>query len=549
MTEAVLEEARVETRPAVQVPVVALVWAACAAVFVALRIAPVWHTPVSGAELVHLSGAWQARVGVADDRFVSTLFQSLTVLSLHWTTSEVPARLLALVSTATIPGALYLLRGRLGEAGALLALILLTLDGPAITAGSSASAMGFDLAITIWLFVAMTRPSLPVWVVALIGFTVATAGPIPLALVAGWAVVRLARRDYPHLMSAAWCAGGIAAGIVLATFRFGLGVDGGLRVPPFDLFAASYSEVWSTATTLEIAALYSVPIIVAGIAAVGVAVWRMSRARSAQADGLVLIIWAAFAALFFVSSLQTHSAISVVALTTPLALILGPALVEALSAMWRADWYYARWLVPGALLAAAVALMFSIDWARNGRVGDVREQLLVAGLCVITAAALAILATSRESAPTIFAALIALVAIPMLSAAFGIGLASSGEPSPSPVTPQQARELRGIALQTARDKAGLIVVNDAFKDDITWPFRDSGSIVVASRAPADASILVWPGDAPPPEGFARLEGDWQILQDRTPPTGSFLKYLWWFTNRNVLKVTTEPVAVYVRAGQ
>jgi hypothetical protein len=239
VTEAVLDAAPAETRPALQVPVLGLAWAVVAVAFVALRIAPIWHTPVAGAELIHLSGAWQARVGVADNRFVPTLFQALSALLLHWSSSEIPSRLLAFAATATIPGALYALRGRLGDAGALIALILLAFDGPAITVGASASAMGFDLAIALWLFALTTRRSIPGWLAALAGFAVATAGPITLPLVAGWAIVHLLRRSYPPPVLASWCAGGVVIGVLLATFRFGLGIDGGLRIPPFQLFAAS----------------------------------------------------------------------------------------------------------------------------------------------------------------------------------------------------------------------------------------------------------------------------------------------------------------------
>jgi len=136
-------------------------WVAAGLVFVLLRVGPTWRAPVAGPELLHLAGAWQAREGIGDARFVPTLFQALASVLLRLSSSEVPARLLALLATATIPGALYVLRPQLGNVGALLALCFLTLDGPGIALGTSASAMGFDLAVAAWLFVALSRPALP----------------------------------------------------------------------------------------------------------------------------------------------------------------------------------------------------------------------------------------------------------------------------------------------------------------------------------------------------------------------------------------------------
>jgi hypothetical protein len=549
VTEAVLEAAPAETRRAVQVPLIGLVWVVAAVIFLALRLAPIWHTPVAGAELIHLSGAWQARIGVADDRFVPTLFQALSALLLHWSSSEIPARILAFAATASIPAALYLLRSRLGEAGALLALILLTFDGPAITAGASASAMGFDLAIVLWLFLFTTRERVPGWLAAIVGFGVATGGPIVLPLVAAWAIVRLLRRSYPSPALAAWAAGGVVAGVLAATFRFGLGIDGGLRVPSFQLFAASYDQLWSTTSELDMTLLYALPVLLGGLAAVVVAVSRMYRDRTAETDGLVLVAWAGAAAAWWLSSVNSHTATPLVALTTPLALILGPALVEAITAMWRADWHYARWLVPGALLLLAVALAVGIDWAQTSTVGSTSEKLAVAGLCVLAVAAFAILASARESLPTVFAGLLAIAALPLFSGALGVALSTNGEPTPSPQVASQARELRNIALQSVHDNGGLVVINSAFKDELTWPFRDSGSIVVASRVPPDATFVIWPKDAPAPEGFAPINGDWSLQRELHAPTADFLTYLRWFSNRNVLSITSEPVAVYLRAKQ
>jgi hypothetical protein len=275
----------------------------------------------------------------------------------------------------------------------------------------------------------------------------------------------------------------------------------------------------------------------------------MYRDRAAQTDGLVLIAWAGAAAAWWVSSLDSHTTIPVVALTTPLALILGPALVEAITAMWRADWHYAAWLIPGALLLLAVALEVGIDWSQASTVGPTSEKLAIAGLCVIAVAAFAILASARQSFPTLLAPLLAIAAVPLLSGAVGIALSTNGEPTPSPEVTNQARELRGIALEAVHEKGGLIVVNSDFKDEITWPFRDSGSIVVASRVPPDATFVIWPKSASAPEGLAPVNGDWSLQRELHAPTSDFLDYLRWFSNRNVLNITSQAVAVYLRADQ
>ena len=547
MVEAV---ARPETPArARQVSVAAIVWVVAGLAFVALRIGTVWHAPVAGPELIHLSGAWQARIGDPDARFIPTLFQALAALALRFSTSEVGPRLVALVATAMIPLALYLLRGRLGQGGALLALVLLALDAPGVTLGTAASAMAFDLAIALWLVVVITKQSLPPWLYAAVGFGVATAGPLALALVAAWAAVRLLRRDYPEPLPAAFCTAGVVAGILAATFRFGLGADGGLRVPPFDLFAASFDQAWSSALTIEIGVLYSLPILGGGLAAVAVAGWRMYRAREAQPDGLILLAWTLFALAWFLGSSRSHGSVPLVALTTPLALILGPALVEAVGAMARADWRYARFLIPAGLLALAVALSFSLDWARDSKVGDGPEQLLVAGLCLAGLSALGIVASARASMPALFGAVLAVAALPVLSGAFGVGFGAGGEPEPSPVSPAQARQLRAIALDTVAERGGTIVVHSDLAGAVTWPFRDSGSIVVASRVPADAMFLVWPSIAPPPEGFAPLAGEWHLMLDPEAPLSGFLAYLKWFTSHESLDINSASVAVYVRARQ
>ncbi len=531
------------------ISVSAIAWAVTTAGFLLLRLGTIWHTPVGGAELVHLSGAWQARIGVADDRFVPTLFQALTTLLLHISDSAIPARIVAFAATATIPAAVWFLRPRLGEAGALIALLLLAFDGPAISLGTSASAMGFDLAIAAWLFVAIGRKGLRPWTWAAIGFLVATAGPIPLVLALGAGGVALARREYPDRQAAAWGAGGAIVGNLAASARFGMGFDGGLRVPPFALFAASFDQMWSTANSLEITALYVAPVVAAGLAAAVLLGVRLRRRGAAKTHDLVLLAWAGVALLWLLVSGTAHSPAPVVALTLPLALLAGPALAEGVDAMVRADWRYARFLVPIALFAAAIALVFMLTWARNGQATDNGEKLLVTVLLLLALVALGAACWERRAVAALLAPAL-VIGVPLfVSAGMGVSFSSSGEPVPSPVSPVQARQLRDTALQLAHEHGGLIVVHERFAEEMTWPFRDSGDIVVASRVPGDASVVVWPKDLPRPDGYNAVDVSWNLLLEPDVPTDGFLAYLKWLSDRASLGRSEVPATVYVKASQ
>lgn len=556
-TQVVPDGSQSEATPAIEPGPVGLVlsvssiaWAIAAALFVLLRLGTIWHAPVAGAELLQLSGAWQARVGVTGDHFAPTLFQALTTLLLHISSSAAPARTVAFAVTATIPLALFLLRRRLGEAGALLALIILAFDGPSITLGTSASAMGFDLAITVWLFVAMdcdARGShLRPWLLAIIGFLATTSGPLVLPLVAGWAAVRLARADYPRPAAVAWCAGGVLVGVLAATTQFGLGVDG-LRVPPCILFAQGYDQAWSTATAFEMTLLYGLPVLVAGVASAVVLVNRMYIERAFRPRTLLLLAWTGFALLWLASSANAHTAVPLVALTTPLALLVAPMAAEAISAMVQADWRHARYLLPFSAFTALLALAVGLKWAHADAVGPADQKLLVFGLAIISVASLALLASQRDSWPTLTAAALAVAAVPFLSGGLGIGLSAGSEPSPSPYLTGQAHELRGIALQTAAAQHGTVVVHPDLQDAVTWPFRDSGTIIVASRVPSDAAIVLWPASLPAPSGYTPLTGDWALIGQTSPPTADFLTYLRWIASRGTIKNTSEPITVYLRA--
>jgi hypothetical protein len=137
----------------------------------------------------------------------------------------------------------------------------------------------------------------------------------------------------------------------------------------------------------------------------------------------------------------------------------------------------------------------------------------------------------------------------MVSNASNVAFGGPNEPLPSPISSVQGREIRDIALQARDQQGGLIVIHSDFEEDATWPFRDSGRVVFASRVPADATVVVWPATEPAPAGFAVVEGRWAFSETRPGPDDGFLDYLRWLTNRNVLTNTLVPVAVYLRTEQ
>ena len=525
-----------------------LLWVAASALFVLLRLAYVVNAPVGGFELIHLSGAWQASVGESDTRFVPTLFQAVTSLALRLIASETPARVLAFLATSTVPAAVYLLRSRLGEAGALLALVFLALDGPAIAVGSSASALGFDTAIALWLFWALVEGPRPAWVWCVLAFAAASAGPLVLPLAIGGVACCLLRRRYPARDVAVAGAIGATAAVALASFGFGWGWQG-ITAPPFVLFAASFDQAWSAATTLQLVAVYSAPWLAVGLASVATAAYRVYRTRSAATETVLLLTWALLATGWAVTSLNSHNPVALAGLTLPLALISGPMVASACVAVWKADWRIARFLVPAALFAFLLAFAFLMDWARLGKSRDINEQLLVAGFVILGISCLGYVASVRVALPALFVPAGVVLFVPMLAGAFGTAFGSTLEQLPAPVSPRQTRDLRDIALATAESSGGRIVVHPSLVNDITWGFRDSGTLVVASRVPETAAVVLWPVAMPRPDGYSPLAGDW--LARQIPPTVAVepLDYLRWFMHRNSGTARPVRMAVYVKDAE
>ena len=525
-------------------------WVLVIALFILLRVGVVWRAPVGGAELAHLSGAWQARTGIEDHRYVPTLFQAVSALSFGWTDSETPSRALALAGSLTIPLALFLLRRALGDGGALLALLLLALDPLGIILGVTATAAAWDAAIAVWLVVALVASRPPPWGWLLLAFLVATAGPITLPVVLAAVGLGVMRGERPSREAFLWGALGTALGVLLTSLQFGLGV-GGLRIAPILLLADGFEETWSSVNVAGLAALYGLPVLVGGASAAAWLVIHLRSARRTPTPAAALILGMGMVALlWFLVALPSHSPFPLAATTLALSLLLGPALARAVSFLLTAPWRRQGYLLALAAGLVAVALFVLSDWAREGRVGGADERVLVAiavFLSVIAVAllAIALLSSYREELPLTLLPALAGGFLLLLAGASGVALSAAGEPLPGPVSPASARAVRDVALQAA-SSPGAVVIHERYREALTWPFRHSPTVTLASRVPHDGEVAVWPVDAPPPEGFVPLEGHWALERSIAGP-GSFLELVHWFAERNSLRQDLELVAIYVRS--
>lgn len=527
------------------VSVAAIAWVLVVALFILLRVGLVWRAPVGGAELAHLSGAWQARIGVEDDRYVPTLYQAVTALTLGWTESEQPARAIALAGALTIPLALFMLRRRLGEGGALLALLLFALDPAGIVLGVTATAAAWDAAIALWLVVALVAGRPPPWSWLPIAFLVATAGPLCLTVVLAAVISAALHRHRPTRGALLWGAAGTALGVLLTSLQFGVDADG-LRIAAFSLVAAGFDEPWSTLTVAELGALYGLPLLVGGAAAFAwLAIRLRDEGRSPTPMETLSLGVAGIAMVWFLVALPTHSPFPLAAATFASCLLLGPALACLAGRLAAMTWRRESWLLLLALALAAIACFVLSDWARQGHAGGAFERtvLVVAGIGAITA--LGTLATYRESLPLTLLAPVAIGGVLLLAGSSGIALSAAGEPLPGPASPSSARAIRDVAL-SANTSGGSIVVHERYREALTWPFRDSGTLLLASNVPAGAGVVIWPAGAPPPEGFVALDGRWVFERAIDGPDG-FLGFVHWFAERNSLDQRLEIVAVYVRA--
>ncbi|MGE0598897.1 MAG: hypothetical protein AB7J35_03615 [Dehalococcoidia bacterium] len=525
-----------------------LIWGLLVAIFAGIRLAGLLSLPVGGVELDSLAGAWQANAGNADDRFIPTLFQALTSWTFVATTSEFPARILAFAASCSIPFALWRLRPALGEMGAMAALLALAIDPFAVILGATAWTGAFDMAIVLWLIVMAREEGLPAWSYAIAGFVTATAGPIVLPAVIGVAAVRLVQQDYPPGTRLLWAAGGAVLGGLIAATGFGTGFQDPV-LPPILAFTRGFDADWSSASSGSLFAFYGYPMLALGLLAALYHAYECWRDETWPPESVfVFAIWGLSAA-WLALSWGTNSPVPFAAVSIPSALLIGRVAPAVARAFGDVAWLHAGPAVGGFTFLALVAGAFVIDWSRVGRVGDDQEKLIVIGLSIAMLAFAGLLLSARRTAPALIAPFIAAGLLLAISGSANVAFGGPTEPLPSPISDVQGREIRDIALNTRTEQGGLIVIHSDFKDESTWAMRDSGTIVYASRVPPDATVVVWPVTLPAPDRFAVVEGQWSFEEIRKGPDGDFLDYLRWLTNRNSLKNSTLPVAVYLRTTQ
>ena len=92
------------------------------------------------------------------------------------------------------------------------------------------------------------------------------------------------------------------------------------------------------------------------------------------------------------------------------------------------------------------------------------------------------IASNRRTLPVLFVPAGAVAGLVMIAGASGVAFGGPNEPLPSPISTIQGEVLRSIALDIRDEQGGLIVVHTDFRDQMTWPFRDSGDVILAKYA-------------------------------------------------------------------
>lgn len=527
------------------IPVAALAWVAATAAFLFMRVAAFASVPVGGHELWSLAGTWQARAGIDDPRYIPTLFQALTALHLRLDDAELLPRLLALAASATMPLSLFALRRRLGEPVALIAVIFLAFDPLQLALGPVAGASAFDLPLALATFATWPLLERRPWLLAPVGFLVATSGPMVLPLALAAAIVAFVSRSWFDPRTAAFAAAGAAIGIAMASIGFGAGWQG-IVVPPFDLFAASFDSPWSSESTRRLFALYAWGPAAAALLALAIPAAVERRWLPRTTHERVLAAWFLVAAGWTATAGGAHDPLAPAAMTVPALLLAATGAVRLLEALGRVAWRAAGWPLAAAIAATLIALGPLLDWARLARVGPEHEVVVVVGMSVLLGASLLLLARETRTRPVVALPFVLVAAFPWLAGGFAVATGSPNEPLPSPVTTLQASELRDLALGPDRDPEGLVVLHPSVADALTWPLRGVPGVVVASRIPPNAAIVVWTADASVPDGFRIAEGRWSVLRERNGPRSGFLDYLRWLANRNTLPVRDSLVTVFIR---
>ncbi len=541
---------RSRPRQGIEIPLQVLVGVVVAAAFLLLRLGLIWQAPVGGEELRSLSGAWQAAAGNSDSRFIPTFFQALAALLLKIDDTEALPRLLAFAAIATVPLAFHLLRPALGTAAALVALLLFAFDAPAIYTGVAATTSGFDLPLLAWALLLLMREDfrerMPFWSYAPLGFLFATAGalvlPLLFALVVTDSTAAWRRRPSPERIA---LGVGALVGLACANIGFGFGADG-FVIPPVAAFIDTFGLPLATLTAADVVIVYTWPLLIAGL--VGGFLLLRERQSLSRAEW-ILLAWFGFALAWLVAAAGENTVLPVAALSLPLALVAAPAILGGISAAREADWNVSRLAIPVGVVLIVVATAYVADWGRNNMAGNGAEVARVIALYAAGVAALSVASVEARSRGALVVPALGIGAVVVAIGAMGVALSAVDEPIPSPVSPRNAHVLRDLALETRAADGGEIVVHPDFQDDIVWPLRDSGDILIASRVPDDASIVLWPIDMAEPDGFVTVEGDWSLLDRPAAPTSGWLQFVRWYVDRNSLSVSHTRLAVYIRAEQ
>ncbi|GIW12619.1 MAG: hypothetical protein KatS3mg062_0058 [Tepidiforma sp.] len=525
------------------VSVAGLAWCGAILFYAAVRAAALVHVPVGGLELWSLAGAWQAHTGFDDARYIPTLFQALTAGLFRVDGSELLPRLGAIAASLTVPASLFALRERIGQPAALAAVIILAIDPLQVALGPTATVSAFDVPVVFAALACSERFRASAWLAAAGGAAFATAGAGVLPLVFA-AALCVRPRSLPGLPAAAASAGA-AAGVLLASTGFGAGWQG-VTVPPFDHFAAGFDAEWSTETTRRLLALYGwAPALAAGV-------WVASRLHAGgprlpgkQLDRFLAAWWASSLAWAVVAG-GAHDPVPAAALTAASAIPAARFLTALVDQLGTVSWRKAGWPLAAALLAAVTIVGPLLDWARLGRVGPGSEVAAVIVLSGVVIGALVLLLRFPVTRPAAVLPAVAVAATPWLSGGFAVASGSPNEPLPSPVTTLQASEIRDIIVGPSRDPSGIVAIHPAAADALTWPLRGASGLVVTSRIPPNAAVVIWEPGGSPPDGFRAYEGRWAILRERNGPAGGFLDYLRWLGSRNTLPVRDVSAAVYIR---
>ena len=524
-----------------------LVWAVLIATYLATRVGAVLSMPIASIELHDLAAAWLEHAGTGDG-LQPTLIQGVALVSFEWSESGEVVRWLAFAASATIPAAILLLRHRLGDVGAIVAMVTLTFSGPAIYLGSSASAAGIDLAVVAWGFVWLDRGRSPVWLWAVAGVLVAVSGPIVLLFAFAAGVTLTATRAKYEPLHAGLAAAGTAFGIALASIGFGGGWVG-LAVPPLHHLSEGYDASLSGGSGGLLLPVYTLSGLAGALGGVLLIAQRWRRSGSPPNRWWITVgaFWLV-ALLWVVTMLTSGSPVPMAAAVIPSALLAGFAVDAWARRVDELDWRTPLLPYLGSAVALTATGYVLATWARRGESGDTWEAIVLVVSLVGAFSALTIVALGRRTLPT----LVASGAIPalglMLAGTFGVVTGSQTEPIFSPQDSQSGRDLRDLADQAANERGGIIVVHTSLEKEIVWAFRGLPAYAVSRDLPLDAAVAVLPAGSQTPEGFTPLEGTRRLSTSIEPPSTP-LEFVQWMTDRGNIDTTGIDASIFVRGTE